>query len=111
MWSQVADLLEQHASLKRELTYLAMILNDKEVEISQLKTQLQKAISKGPGTTVVDGKEVELLRAENKQLLKTNASLVEEVKALNKQIIQAHVVANERMFLLMRTLIPPLSPS
>jgi len=36
--SQVADLLEQQASLKRELTDLTIILNDKEVEIAQLKT-------------------------------------------------------------------------
>lgn len=68
-------------------------------------------ISKGPGTSVVDEKEVESLRAENKQLLKTNASLGEEVKALNKQIIQAHVDANERMSLLMQTLITPPPPS
>lgn len=38
--SQVADLLEQQASLKRELTDLTVILNDKEVEIAQLKSKL-----------------------------------------------------------------------
>jgi len=88
-----------------------MILNDKEVEIAQLKAQLQRAISKGPSTSVVDEKEVEKLRDENEQLLKINASLSEEVKALNKQIIQAHVDANERMSLLMRTLTPFPPPS
>ncbi|KAH0722772.1 hypothetical protein KY290_005420 [Solanum tuberosum] len=39
--SQVVDLLEQQASLKRELTDLTVILNDKDVEIAQLKSQLQ----------------------------------------------------------------------
>uniref|UniRef100_M1DHY5 Uncharacterized protein n=1 Tax=Solanum tuberosum TaxID=4113 RepID=M1DHY5_SOLTU len=84
---------------------------DKEVEIAQLKAQLQRAFSKGPGTSAMDAKEVEKLRAENEQPLKTNVSLSEEVKALNKQIIQAHVDANERMSLLMRTLTPPPPPS
>ncbi|KAH0742983.1 hypothetical protein KY290_030976 [Solanum tuberosum] len=65
-----------------------VIVNDKEVEIAQLKFQLQRAISKRPSTNVVDKKEVEKLRAENEKLLKTNVSLSEEFKALNKQIIQ-----------------------
>ncbi|KAH0699028.1 hypothetical protein KY284_013243 [Solanum tuberosum] len=83
--SQVSDLLEQQASFKRELTDLTVLLNDKE--------------------------EVEKLRAENEQLLKTNASLSEEVQDLNKQIIQAHVDANERMTLLKRSLTTPPPPS
>ncbi|KAH0722333.1 hypothetical protein KY290_005013 [Solanum tuberosum] len=86
-----------------------VLLNDKEVEIAQLKAHLQKAISKGPGTNSVDEKEVKKLRADNEQLLKTNASLSEEVQALNKQIIQTHVDANERITLLMRSLTPPPS--
>ncbi|KAH0633531.1 hypothetical protein KY284_036317 [Solanum tuberosum] len=109
--SQVADLIEQQASLKRELIDLTAILNDKEVEIAQLKSMLQKAISKGPGTSGVDDQVVQQLRDENELLLKTNASLSEEVKALNKQIIQAHEAANERMSLLMRTLNPLPPPS
>jgi len=49
----------------------------------------------GPGTSSVDEQVVQKLRAENELLLKTNASLSEEVKALNKQVIQAHEAANE----------------
>ncbi|KAH0701672.1 hypothetical protein KY285_015950 [Solanum tuberosum] len=87
--SHVSDLLEQQASLKRELTDLTVTLN----------------------ANSVDKEEVERLRDENAQLLKTNASLGEEVQALNKQIIQAHVDANERMTLLLKSFssLPPPS--
>ncbi|KAH0644901.1 hypothetical protein KY284_032785 [Solanum tuberosum] len=64
-----------------------------EVEIEQLKSQLQKVVSKGPGNSGVDEQMVQKLRVENEQLLKTNASLSEEFKALNKQVIQAHEAA------------------
>ncbi|KAH0775843.1 hypothetical protein KY290_007254 [Solanum tuberosum] len=109
--SQVAYLLEQQASLKRELTEFTAFLNDKEVEIVQLKSKLQKAVLKGPGASGVDEQVVQELRVEKEQLLKENASLSEEVKALNKQVIQAHEAANKRMSLLMRTVnfLPPLS--
>ncbi|KAH0745930.1 hypothetical protein KY285_007587 [Solanum tuberosum] len=83
----------------------------KEVEIAQLKSKLQKVVSKGPGTSGVDEQVVQQLRDENELLLKSNASLSKEVKALNKQIIQAHEAANERMSLLMRTLNPLPPPS
>ncbi|WMV10123.1 hypothetical protein MTR67_003508 [Solanum verrucosum] len=93
--SRVEDLLEQQTSLKRELTDLTVVLNDKEVEIAQLKSQLPKVVSNGPGTSGVDEQVMQKLKAENEQLLKTNASLSEEVKALNKQVIQVHEAANE----------------
>ncbi|KAH0715953.1 hypothetical protein KY285_008859 [Solanum tuberosum] len=109
--SRVSDLLEQQESLKRELNDLTVTLNAKEVEIARLKAQMQQTISKGPGTSSVDKKEVEKLRAENAQLLKTNASLSKEVQSFNKQIIQAHVDANERMTLLLKSFNPsPLRP-
>ncbi|KAH0743352.1 hypothetical protein KY290_031345 [Solanum tuberosum] len=107
----VEDLLKQQATLKQELTDLTGVLNDKEVEIAQLKSQLQKLVSKGPGTSGVDEQVMQKLRAKNEQLLKTNASLSEEVKALNKQVIRAHKATNERMSLLMRTLTPLPPPS
>ncbi|KAH0738544.1 hypothetical protein KY290_037249 [Solanum tuberosum] len=109
--SQVADVLEQQAILRREVTDLTKILCDKEVEITRLKSELQKAVSRGPGTS--DGQDLLLkeLRDENTTLLKTNASLNEEIKSLNKQLIQAHESANERMLLLMRTLNPSPPPS
>lgn len=47
------------------------------------------------------------LRDENSLLLKTNASLSDEIKALNRQIIKAHEDANECMFVFVRTLTPP----
>ncbi|KAH0686209.1 hypothetical protein KY289_016976 [Solanum tuberosum] len=97
------------ATLRREVTDLTKILNDKEVEITMLKSELQKAASRGPGTS--EGHELTLkeLRDNNTMLLKTNASLNEEIKSLNKQLIHAHESANKRMMLLMRTFTP--SPS
>ncbi|KAK4725126.1 hypothetical protein R3W88_027905 [Solanum pinnatisectum] len=74
-------------------------------------SKLQKAVLEGPGTTKVDEQVVLKLRDENAMLLKTNVSLSEEVKALNKQLIQAYEDANERMLLLMHTLNPLPSPS
>ncbi|KAK4707329.1 hypothetical protein R3W88_033103 [Solanum pinnatisectum] len=90
--SHVSDLLEQQESIRRELNDLI-------------------TISQGPGTSVADKEEVKRLRAENAQLLKTNATLNEEVQALNKQIIQAHVDTNNRMNLLLQSFSPhpPLS--
>ncbi|KAH0749306.1 hypothetical protein KY290_028538 [Solanum tuberosum] len=87
------------------------ILNDKEVEIARLKSELQKAVSRGLGTSEGNEQVLQELRDENDRLLKTNASLSEEVKALNMQLIKAHEDANECMSMLMRTLIPlaPLS--
>ncbi|KAH0748685.1 hypothetical protein KY290_027917 [Solanum tuberosum] len=109
--SQVADVLEQQATLKREVTDLTKILSDKEVEITRLKSELQKTISRGPGTSEGHEQVLQALRDENTMLLKTNASLSEEIKSLNKQLIQSHESANERMLLLMRTLNPPPPPS
>uniref|UniRef100_M1E152 Uncharacterized protein n=1 Tax=Solanum tuberosum TaxID=4113 RepID=M1E152_SOLTU len=65
----------------------------------------------GPGTSHADDGVLQKLRDENVQLLKTNASLSEEVKAFNKQIIKAHEDADERMLLFMSTFspLPPLS--
>ncbi|KAH0644974.1 hypothetical protein KY284_032858 [Solanum tuberosum] len=109
--SQVADVLEQQATFRREVTDLTKILSDKEVEITRLKSELQKAASRRPGTS--EGHELTLkeLRYNNTMLLKTNASLNEEIKSLNKQLIQAHESANERMMLLMRTFTPSPPPS
>ncbi|KAH0696343.1 hypothetical protein KY290_013711 [Solanum tuberosum] len=59
----------------------------------------------------VDEQVVQQLKDENAMMMKTNASLNEEVKALNKQLIQAHKNANERMLLLMCTLNPHPPPS
>ncbi|KAH0650082.1 hypothetical protein KY284_029994 [Solanum tuberosum] len=56
----------------------------------------------------VGQEKVDKLKAENAQLLKTNASLSEEVQALNKKLLQAHVDANNRMTLLLRSLLPHL---
>ncbi|KAH0698786.1 hypothetical protein KY284_013001 [Solanum tuberosum] len=109
--SQVADVLEQQAILRREVTDLTKILCDKEVEITRLKSELQKAVSRGPGTSEGHDLLLKELRDENTMLLKTNASLNEDIKSLNKQLIQAHESANERMLLLMRTFNPSPPPS
>jgi len=109
--SQVTDVLEQQAALKREVTDLTEILNNKEIEIASLRSELQKAVSRGPGTSDGNEQVLQKLRDENERLLKTNASLSEEVKALNMQLIKAHEDANERLSLFMRTLNPlPLRP-
>jgi len=109
--SQVAAVLEQQATLKREMDDLTHLLNDKEVEIAKLKSELQKAISGGLGTSHANEEVLQKLRDENALLLKTNASLSGEVKDLNRQIIKAHEDAIERILLFMRTLspLPPLS--
>ncbi|KAK4730301.1 hypothetical protein R3W88_023289 [Solanum pinnatisectum] len=109
--SQVADVLEQQATLKREVTDLTRILSDKEVEITRLKSELQKVVSRGPGTTEGHEQVLKELRDENTMLLKTNASLSEEIKSLNKQLIQAHESANEHLMMLMRTFNPSPPPS
>jgi len=109
--SQVADVLEQQATLRREVTDLTKILNYKEVEITRLKSELQKAASQGPGTCEGHELTIKELRDDNYMLLKINASLNEEIKSLNKQLIQAHESANERMMLLMRTFTPSPPPS
>ncbi|KAH0702585.1 hypothetical protein KY290_017900 [Solanum tuberosum] len=77
--SHVSDLFEQQESLKRELNDLTVTLSAKEVEIARLKAPMQQTISRGPDTSVERKEEVEKLRAENAQLLETNASLGEEV--------------------------------
>ncbi|KAH0633297.1 hypothetical protein KY284_036083 [Solanum tuberosum] len=109
--SQVANVLEQQAALKREVTDLTEILNNKEIKIATLKSKLQKAVSRGPGTSDGNEQVLQKLRDENERLLKTNVSLSEEVKALNRQIIKALEDANERMMLFMPTLSPPPPPS
>ncbi|KAK4738897.1 hypothetical protein R3W88_002594 [Solanum pinnatisectum] len=109
--SQVAAVLEQQATLKWEVEDLTGILNDKEVEIAKLKSELQKAISNGFGTSHANEKVLQKLSDKNALLLKTNASLSKEVKALNRQIIKAHEDANERMLLFMRTFSPSPPPS
>ncbi|KAH0761720.1 hypothetical protein KY290_017793 [Solanum tuberosum] len=101
--SQVADVLEQHATLKMEVTDLTTILSDKEVEITRLKSELQKAVSRGPGTSEGHEQVLKELRDENIVLLETNASLNEEIKSLNRQLIQAHESTNKRMMMLMHT--------
>ncbi|KAH0636591.1 hypothetical protein KY289_036506 [Solanum tuberosum] len=57
--SHVSDLLEQQESLKRELNDFTVTLSAKEIEIAQLKAQLQQTISQGPGTKTVDKEDVE----------------------------------------------------
>uniref|UniRef100_M1CET3 Uncharacterized protein n=1 Tax=Solanum tuberosum TaxID=4113 RepID=M1CET3_SOLTU len=109
--SQVADVLEQQATFRKEVTDLTKILSDKEVEITRLKSELQKAVSRVPGTSESHELMLKELRDENTMLLKTNASLNEDIKSLNKQLIQAHESANERMLLLMHTFNPSLPPS
>lgn len=109
--SQDTVVLEQHATLKREVNDLTNNLNTKEVEISKLKSALQKAISSGPGTNQDKEEVLRKFRAENTLLLANNASLSEEIQTLNQQLIKAHEDANEQMVLLMCTFnhIPPLS--
>ena len=51
------------------------------------------------------------MKAENNQLNVKNASLSEEVKALNKQLIKSREDDNERVLLLLRTLYPSPPPS
>ncbi|KAH0761337.1 hypothetical protein KY290_017410 [Solanum tuberosum] len=109
--SQVTNVLEQQATLKREVTDLTEILNNKEIEIASLRSELQKAVSRGPDTSDGNEQVLQKLRDENKRLLKTNASLSEEVKALNMKLIKAHEDANERLSLFMRTLNPLPPPS
>lgn len=75
--------LEQHATLKREVNDLTNNLNTKEVEISKLKSALQKAISSGPGTNQDKEEVLRKFRAENTLLLANNASLSEEIQTLN----------------------------
>ncbi|KAH0696717.1 hypothetical protein KY285_013531 [Solanum tuberosum] len=107
--SQVADVLEWQAALKRKVTDLTEIPNNKEIEIASLRSELQKAVSRGPGTSDGNEQVLQKLRDENERLLKTNASPSEKVKALNMQLIKAHENANECMSLFMRTQSP--SPS
>ncbi|KAH0723821.1 hypothetical protein KY290_005015 [Solanum tuberosum] len=78
----------------------------KDVEIARLRTQLQQAISQGPGTSSDSKEEVKKLRVENAWLIESNASLNEEIKSLNKQLIQAHVDANSRMNLVLQSFSP-----
>jgi len=66
---------------------------------------------RGPGTSDGNEQVLQKLKDENTMLLKTNASLSEEIKALNKQFIKAHEEANERLSLFMCTFNPLLSPS
>ncbi|KAH0651904.1 hypothetical protein KY284_031816 [Solanum tuberosum] len=109
--SQVANVLEQQAALNWEVTVLTKILNDKEVEIASLRSELQKAISRGPGTSDGNEQVLQKLRDENERLLKTNASPSEEVKALNRQLFKAYEDANECLSLFIRTLTPLPIPS
>ncbi|KAH0712654.1 hypothetical protein KY289_008613 [Solanum tuberosum] len=94
-----------------EVTDLTEILNNKEIEISTLKSELQKAVSREPGTSDGNEQVLQKLRDENTMLLKTNASLSEEVKALNRQIIKAHEDANEPLSLFRHILTPLPLPS
>ncbi|KAH0698505.1 hypothetical protein KY284_012720 [Solanum tuberosum] len=40
------------SAIMLELTDLTEILNNKEIEIASLRSELQKAISRGPGTAM-----------------------------------------------------------
>jgi len=93
------------------VTDLTGILNDKEVEIAKLNSELQKVVSRGPGTSDGNEQVLQKLRDENTMLLKTNASLSEEVKALNRQLIKVHEDANEPLSLFRRILTPLPLPS
>lgn len=108
--SQVAAILEQQSVLKRAVDDLTVLVAPKEVDVVTLKSELQKVLSREPGPDQVDDSELWMLRAESDQLKTTNASLTEEVQALNKQLIKSHEDAKERVMLLLQTLQPP-SPS
>ncbi|MDV3177776.1 MAG: hypothetical protein Q8800_02830, partial [Candidatus Phytoplasma australasiaticum] len=75
----------------------------KEVEVATLKSELQKVMSSGPGPYQGNEELLSKLKDENDILKATNASLCEEIKALNKQLIKSHEDANERVLLLRRT--------
>ena len=47
--SQVAAVLEQLVVLKREVDDITVLLDDKEVEVVTLKSNLQKVLSRGLG--------------------------------------------------------------
>ena len=47
--SQVAAVLEQQVVLKREVDDITVLLDDKEVEVVTLKSNLQKVLSRGLG--------------------------------------------------------------
>lgn len=49
--SQVAAILEQKAILRREVDDLTIFVATKEAEVANLKSELMKVISKGPGRT------------------------------------------------------------
>ncbi|KAH0696047.1 hypothetical protein KY289_013529 [Solanum tuberosum] len=100
-----------NAAIKWEVTDLTEILNNKEIEISTLKSELQKAVSRGPGTSDGNEQVLQKLRDENTMLLKTNASLSEEVKALNRKLIKVHEDANEPLSMFRRILTPLPLPS
>ena len=82
---------------------LTVILAAKEVEVATLKFELQKVISSEPGPSQGNEELLSKLKDENDILKATNASLCEEIKALNKQLIKSHEDANERVLLLRRT--------
>ncbi|KAH0686307.1 hypothetical protein KY289_017059 [Solanum tuberosum] len=77
----VKQMFSSATLLKCECTEgkVKVTLSAKEVEIARLKAPMQQTISRGPDTSVERKEEVEKLRAENAQLLETNASLGEEV--------------------------------
>ncbi|KAH0714747.1 hypothetical protein KY284_007652 [Solanum tuberosum] len=84
---------------------------NKEVEIASLRSELHKAVSRGPGTSNGNEQVLQKLRDENERLLKTNTSPSEEVKALNRQLIKAYEDANECLSLFLRTPTPLPLPS
>jgi len=63
--SQVTDVLEQQASLKRKVIDLTEILTNKEIEISTLKSELQNVVSMGPSTSDGNEQVLQKLKDEN----------------------------------------------
>ncbi|KAH0743919.1 hypothetical protein KY290_031912 [Solanum tuberosum] len=91
--------------------FTAATLLECECVEGKARGRSQKVVSRGLGTNDGNEQVLQKLRDENTMLLKTNASLSEEVKALNKQLIKAYEDTNERLSMLMRTLNPLPPPS
>lgn len=78
--SEVALVLDQQTTLKWEVDDHAAILNTKEVEVSTLKSELQKVISTRPDTGPGNEEVLSSLKDENDLLKSINASLSEEIQ-------------------------------
>lgn len=107
--SEVSELLAGQEKLGKEMKELRIKLAAKDSEILHLRLQNQKLSFKGPGPTNELAVEKATFLVKIAELIGEVQELNAQVKALPKQLLDAHNAENERMEMLLKYF--PKSPT